>query len=260
MRLLFFRHGDPDYVNDSLTPQGHIEAQALAEFAPDYWNFDEAFVSPLGRAKKTAQYTLDAMNMNAITYDWLKEFDARVDLNTHPEWLSAFPDAQKTVDGTSYVPRICWDVVPSYLQKNPIYYNSPDWRNGELCTKSDILIKYDEVCNSFDALLARYGYVRDGSCYHVTKESTLTLGFFCHFGVTCVIMSHLMNISPFTLWNGLCLAPTSVTEIVTEEREQGVAQFRTLRSGDITHLTRKNIEPSFAARFAEVYSDKEHRH
>ena len=35
MRILFVRHGDPDYVNDTLTEKGHREAACLAEIAED---------------------------------------------------------------------------------------------------------------------------------------------------------------------------------------------------------------------------------
>ena len=31
MRLLFIRHGDPDYEHDSLTPKGEREAELLAD-------------------------------------------------------------------------------------------------------------------------------------------------------------------------------------------------------------------------------------
>ena len=31
MRLLFIRHGDPDYVLDGLTPTGQLEAELLSE-------------------------------------------------------------------------------------------------------------------------------------------------------------------------------------------------------------------------------------
>ena len=51
-----------------------------------------------------------------------------------------------------------------------------------------------------------------------------------------------------------------VTETVTEEREQGTAQFRMLRYGDVGHLQAAGITPSFYARFTDVYSDKSLRH
>ena len=31
MRILIIRHGDPDYINDTLTEKGHREAELLAE-------------------------------------------------------------------------------------------------------------------------------------------------------------------------------------------------------------------------------------
>ena len=57
MRLLLIRHGDPDYSIDSLTEKGCVEAEALAA-AADRMSMGTCFVSPLGRARKTASYTL----------------------------------------------------------------------------------------------------------------------------------------------------------------------------------------------------------
>lgn len=46
MRLYIIRHADPDYPNNTITPEGHLEAQALAngfpvtdwiEFMPLLW-------------------------------------------------------------------------------------------------------------------------------------------------------------------------------------------------------------------------------
>lgn len=31
MRLYIIRHADPDYPNNTITPEGHLEAQALAK-------------------------------------------------------------------------------------------------------------------------------------------------------------------------------------------------------------------------------------
>ena len=55
MKLLFIRHGDPDYTIDSLTEKGWKEAEFLSEkiAALDVRDF---YVSPLGRAKDTASF------------------------------------------------------------------------------------------------------------------------------------------------------------------------------------------------------------
>ncbi|MBQ1268927.1 MAG: histidine phosphatase family protein, partial [Clostridia bacterium] len=54
MRLLFIRHADPDYSIDSLTAKGFEEAELLAEKLKSE-KIDYAYVSPLGRAQKTAE-------------------------------------------------------------------------------------------------------------------------------------------------------------------------------------------------------------
>ena len=53
MRILLIRHGDPDYVNDTLTEKGRREAALLAKRAVSM-NMGECYKSPLGRAKDTA--------------------------------------------------------------------------------------------------------------------------------------------------------------------------------------------------------------
>ncbi len=84
--------------------------------------------------------------------------------------------------------------------------------------------------------------------------------FFCHFGLECVLLGHLLNVSPMVLWHGTCAAPTSVTTLNTEERREGVAYFRMAAFGDISHLYAAGEEPAFAARFCETFADfKEER-
>ena len=55
MKLIFIRHGDPDYINDSLTEKGMREAEFLSERALNWKDeITHIYVSPLGRARKTA--------------------------------------------------------------------------------------------------------------------------------------------------------------------------------------------------------------
>lgn len=254
MRILFVRHGDPDYIHDTLTEKGHREARLLAEMA-EYWSMGDCYQSPLGRAQATAMYCLEKLGKTAPTLSWLQEFPARLDINLSPELQTAFNDTGRGEDGC-YQKRIVWDVLPAYWTGKPEYFDRYAWRNSEIARCSDIVSVYDEVICRFDELLESYGYVREGEQYRVIRENTQTITFFCHFGITAVLLSHLWNVSPFTLWHGLALAPTSVSEIVSEEREQGIAYFRGLRLGDLTHLYIGKEPPSFSARFCETYSDK----
>ena len=251
MRLLFIRHGDPDYVHDTLTEKGHREAALLAERA-EALQLGKCFVSPLGRAQATAGYSMKKLGRTAKTLGWLREFPARIDLNRAPQLLDAFPNARKE-DG-KYAPHIVWDIMPSYWGEFSDCMDPARWRECEISRNSDTVEIYDYVTGEFDKLLMEHGYIREGRCYKVEKESTETLTFFCHFGITCVFLAHLWGISPFLLWHSLALAPTSVTEIVTEERQQGIACFRGLKIGDVSHLVLGGEPVSTAARFCEVYS------
>ena len=60
MRIVFIRHGEPDYSKDSLTPKGWREAELLAKRISK-WNVSQFYCSPLGRARDTASCTLKRM-------------------------------------------------------------------------------------------------------------------------------------------------------------------------------------------------------
>lgn len=258
MRILLIRHGDPDYDHDTLTEKGRREASLLAQSAP-FMQIDDCYVSPLGRARDTASYSLKAMGKEAKILDWLMEFPAKVDLNMSEELQRAFPDCPK--EESRYAARnIVWDMLPSYWTNHPEYMEPHGWRQSLVADCGDVVPIYESVCREMDQLLESYGYIREENHYRVIKESTRTIACYCHFGIICALLSHFWNVSPFVLWHGIALAPTSVTEVVSEERQKGIASFRALRVGDISHLYAGHEPVSFAARFCEVFSNKEQRH
>ena len=95
--------------------------------------------------------------------------------------------------------------------------------------------------------------------YRAVQPNNDTIMFFCHFGLECVLLSHLLGVSPMVLWHGMCAAPSSVTTIYTEERRKGIASFRVQSFGDVSHLYAEGREPSFAARFCECYDNEGQR-
>jgi probable phosphoglycerate mutase len=260
MRLLFIRHGDPNYEIDGLTDKGKGEAELLARQIKNF-GIDEVFVSPLGRARATAEYSLKKLKMTAATCDWLREFPAEFDANIADENTKKayITELQKEETGL-YKKRILWDMLPSYYGNHPELFDPNAWRNSDVVKASDMLPKYDYVISEFDKLIAEHGYERDGIIYKAKENNDKTLAFFCHYGITSVLLSHLWNVSPFVPLQFIATAPTSVTEVATEEREKGIAIFRTLRIGDTTHLTMGGELPSFSARFCEKFENTYERH
>lgn len=257
MQLLLIRHADPDYSIDSLTQRGWGEAEALAKYLRPL-PVSAYYVSPLGRARDTASVTLAATGRQAEEKEWLREFPVTVELTGRPNLQKAYPDQYD--EGQRRFAEVVWDMLPEYWTEHPEYLEREGWRQSEVAACSDLIEKYDYVTGEMDRLLAEYGYRRNGLSYRVEKANRERLVFFCHFGVECVLLSHLLNISPFTLWHGMVAAPSSVTTINTEERRQGIACFRMARFGDISHLAREEKEPAFSARFCETFDSKEERH
>ena len=242
MRLLFIRHAEPDYEHDSITERGEREARLLAERL-EKEKIDGVYISPLGRAQKTAQAYLERVRGQGETCDWLQEFAARV---RHP--------------GSDKLRRI-WDFLPSVAEQYPQLYSAENWLKVPFIGGTDVPFEYARVCGELDALLQRHGYRRRGMFYEAFAANKKTLVFFCHLGITGVLLSHLFNQSPVAILQSFAGAPTCVTEVVTEEREEGIASFRAHWIGDVSHLYKAGEPPSFySSGYCEVFSDDTMRH
>ena len=240
MRLIFIRHGDPDYEHDALTEKGVREAKLLAGRVST-WDVEKFYVSPLGRAQQTASYTLEKMGRTAKTMDWLREFSYAI--NT-PE------------TGYRVIP---WDLFPDYFTTVPEFYDKDKWLESDIVKSSpEMAAKYHEVCAGIDSILQSSGYERHGLYYRT--DSAVTDGddnknvvLFCHFGVTSLIISYLLGISPILLWQGFIAAPTSITVLNAEKRLNDDAYFRIQSFGDASHLTVNGEPISGSGNFAEPF-------
>ncbi|MCR5830163.1 MAG: histidine phosphatase family protein [Lachnospiraceae bacterium] len=238
MKLIIVRHGDPDYKNDSLTEIGKTEAEALSERMKNI-KAHECYVSPLGRARETAAPCLEKMHMKARVLWWLREFAPVVDR------------PQKT--------GVAWDWLPQDLANMPYAYDYERWYEYPPLQNAHVGDEYKKVCDEFDSFLRAHGYRKDGKIFRAEKPNNDTIVFFCHFGLECVLLSYLLNLPAFALWHTTIAAPTSVTTVATEERREGIAQFRMLSFGDTSHLYVEGLTPSFSGRFRECFTNEDER-
>lgn len=241
MKILIIRHADPDYSIDSLTPTGWEEAKALVP-RMEKLDIKAFYVSPMGRAQDTASLTLRAMGRTAETLPWLREFGPAI---TKPG------EDRHTC---------CWDWLPELWTKDERSFHRSAWLETDFAAPYDIKPYLEQVYHGLDSLLASHGYVREENYYRAENPNEDTLVFFCHYGLECVLLSRLLNVSPLVLWHGICAAPSSVTSVVTEERRQGIAYWRMNAMGDTSHLYAAGMEPSFSARFCETYTNHSQRH
>lgn len=236
MKLIFIRHGEPDYSIDSLTEKGWREARLLAK-RTSTWNVTDFYCSPLGRAQDTASLTLQTLGREAKTLEWLREFDA-------PIW-----------DEMMQRRKVPWDFYPEYMTVHPELFDLHHWQENDVMAKGKVGEEYRRVCSELDKLLAGYGYIHDGYRYrtdeHTNKDAVVVC--FCHLGITCALLSHLINTTPSQLWQGFFLAPTSVTIVGTEERTPNEAYFRCQAMGDTAHLLTAGEPVSYYGYFTEPF-------
>ena len=241
MKLYIVRHGDPDYEKDALTERGRREAELLAERLSKL-DFAAFYVSPLGRARETAEATLRRMGRQGEMKEWLREFAP-----THFD-----PDRGRTT--------VIWDWLPQRWTAEKAFYDLEAWMHVPDMESAGVPAEARWVYDGLDALLAEHGYEREGDIFRVRRPNRDSVVLFCHFGVECIMLGHLLGISPMPLWHGTCALTTSVTALVTEERREGIASVRMLSFGDVSHLTAAGVEPSFSARFCETWDCAEERH
>lgn len=255
MKLIFIRHAEPDYSVDSLTEKGWREANLLAKRVAS-WPVSAAYVSPLGRAKDTAKPALAALGLEAAVCPWMREFYGLIRL----------PGSGR--------PSLPWDFMPSDWTQEPQLLDpfgwtqspryahslSPEQNTGRpdlslLDTAGNAVAEQAErVFRGIDEILAAHGYVREGLYYRPEHSNEEVLVFFAHLGVIDVMLSHILNIAAPALWQGMYLAPSSVTVLGSEEREPGTAYFRVQSYGDTAHLLMGGEPVSPSGYFTETFS------
>ncbi|MCK6491051.1 MAG: histidine phosphatase family protein [Planctomycetes bacterium] len=221
MRLHIIRHGDPDYAADSLTDRGRREASCLRSWVARE-RPERAYCSPMGRARLTAELALDGSGLTAAVEDWTAELrDARA-------------------DGLA----LTWWDVHGHLLRNPAYLASGDWADLPPLSSTLARAELARIAAASDAFLARHGVVRDGGSYRLGTRPCASIAVFCHGGFGLCWLAHLLALPAPLVWAGFMLHTSSVTTLLFDEREPGIATPRVLHLGDVGHLHAAGIEPS----------------
>ena len=88
---------------------------------------------------------------------------------------------------------IVWDWLPADWTADERYYRYDKWYTTEIMQEANVKEEYDYITGNLDALLKEHGYVREGHYYRAEGPNNDTLVFFCHFGVGCMLLSHLFQ-------------------------------------------------------------------
>ena len=178
MRIIFIRHGEPDYAHDCLTERGRQQALAAAERLREE-EIEEIFSSPLGRAAETAAAASDALGLPVQTLDFMREL----------HWGST--------DGTPIAANgHPWDLADR-LASEGWDLTDPAWRDHPYFSHNIVTAEADHVARKTDEWLRSLGYERRGAYYRCVRADNRqkTVALFCHGGSSAAAMGHILNLA-----------------------------------------------------------------
>jgi len=180
MRIIFVRHGEPNYELDCLTPLGQKQAKAAAERLREE-GIEEIYSSPFGRAMETAQAASDALNIHPIhVLDFMHEL----------YWGS--------VDGTpTFADGHPWDIAAD-LARRDWDLTRTGWPEHPYFTNNRVTAEVARVARETDNWLKTLGYEREGAYYRCVREDgeQHAVALFCHGGSSSAALARIFNL-PF---------------------------------------------------------------
>lgn len=219
MRLIFIRHGEPNYEKDCLTELGHIQAKLVAQRLLQE-DIKTIYSSPLGRARQTAQAFLDACNRTDVhILDFMKEIRFGTEEVLYDDRFNPWTGVNKLIE-------------------QGINLQDPDWREFPLFKNNTATVDVDFIAAQSDKWLSSFGYEKDGLYYlnKNTEENNDTYAIFCHGGSTTAFLSRVLNIPFPHLCASFHLKHTGIV-ILRFDTTPGIRSIPLVElAGDILHI------------------------
>ena len=191
MKIIFVRHGHPDYTKDCLTELGHPQAEAAAERLKDE-KIDKIFSSSCGRAVETAEHIAARHDLPITQLDFMREIHWGVP-NTD-DYLQPWWKAEEWV-------------------KNGKDIMNRDWQNDVDFYGHRVVESYNKVASSFDEWLKEFGIEREGEYYRITKKNDDLILLASHGGSSSVVLSHIFNMPFPFVCRAICPNFTAITVV-----------------------------------------------
>lgn len=222
MKLILIRHADADYETDTLTKLGEVEARALADVVASE-DVNAIFTSPQGRARITADYISEMVDMPNIIQFWLHELNGNFQDDLWA-WRVFGADVLAATDSWT---KENWVETAAYGEHmKPIV---------------------DEMLEHFDKFMRDQGYVRNGCGYEISVSNVNTVVLVCHAGVILTILSHVLNIPLPITFSQFTIGLSSQTILEMEESDE-MGVFKLLAMNDMSHLRGVDLQAVVAKR------------
>ena len=230
MRLIFVRHGEPDYINDCLTENGVIQAKSTAERLKKE-PITAIYASPMGRARQTASYTAEDHGLDINVLDFMHEIN----------W--GIIDEKKEQGELKYEGHP-WSLANDLLAECPEYVGSFEWDKHPYFADNKCTAYYHMISEKIDGFLEQFGLERKDGAYFCRKACDDTIALFSHGGSGACVLSHVFSLPfPFVLASlpyGVC--SVTVIDFPSREGEQVIPRFELFNDmGHIDNLKKEKL-------------------
>ena len=216
-RIIFIRHGHPDYSTDSLTELGHRQAEAAALRVREE-GIRQVFSSTMGRAVQTARHIAAPLGLEVTQLEFMREIrwgslgETPIPHNGHP-----------------------WHTVDDMVQRD-LSLVSPQWETEESFRENKVVASVQQKGEDFDLWLREFGLEREGEHYRMVSPKNTTVALVSHAGASDAVLSHLLNL-PFPMVCK-CLSPnfTAVTVVSFKGQEGALISPQVEILNDARHI------------------------
>lgn len=190
MRILFIRHGEPDYEHDCLTEIGKLQAAAAADRLARE-GITQICASPQGRARETASFTARRLGLPIQTLDFMHEIS----------WGGpGIPERGRP-----------WTLGGWMIERDNFDFYKNDWRQHPYFKENAATACFDAVTAQFDAFLLEKGYRHEGSRFLCETDREETVALFSHGGSGGCVLAHLLSLPlPYVF----CVLPYEFTSVI----------------------------------------------
>jgi probable phosphoglycerate mutase len=201
MKIIFVRHGHPDYRKDCLTEIGHLHGKAVAERLRGE-KIDRICSSSCGRARETAEHIAVYHDLPVETFDFIREIG----------WGS--------IDGTElYKNGHPWFTVDDMIENGESLHD-PEFEKNPRFSNNKVIYDVKKISEGFDEWLLGLGYKREGEYYRVLRKNDGNVIMVSHGGASSAALAHLFSL-PFLLTLSIVRADYTAITIVSIDAEEG---------------------------------------
>lgn len=217
MRIIFVRHGHPNYDLDCLTSLGHGHGEAVAERLKNE-PIEKIFSSTCGRAMETAEHIDKNFGLGVEGLEFMREIKwgsadgSPVYENGHP-WLNS-----------------------DYLVEKGKDLLDKEWRESEQYRNNRMIASGDELGKGLDQWLETLGYTREGDYYRVGEVRYGTVVLVSHGGASSAALARLFNLPLPFVCSAICPDYTAVTVVAFSEKKGALVAPKFEIVNDARHI------------------------